>query len=70
VPQIWLKRAFGVTASVIYVATLGAAIVALAVWGSWSVCCLMTTPALATAACKNRPGAGTAGPPARQAGSR
>ena len=39
VPQTWLNRAFGVTASVVYVCSLGAAIVALAVWGSWLVCC-------------------------------
>jgi hypothetical protein len=38
VPQIWLNRVFGVTASVVYVCALGALIVALAVWGSWVVC--------------------------------
>jgi hypothetical protein len=39
VPQIWLSRAFGVRASVVYVCSVGAAIVALAAWGSWRVCC-------------------------------
>lgn len=38
-PQIWLKRVFGVTACVVYVCALGASIVALAIWGSWVVCC-------------------------------
>jgi hypothetical protein len=39
VPQTWLNRVFGVTASVVYICALGAAIVLLAVWGSWLVCC-------------------------------
>lgn len=39
VPQTWLNRAFGVTASVVYVCSLGAALVAVAVWASWLVCC-------------------------------
>ena len=39
VPQTWLNRAFEVTGSVVYVCSLGAAIVALAVWGSWRFCC-------------------------------
>jgi len=38
VPQTWLNRAFGVTASVVYVCSLGTVILALAVWGSWLVC--------------------------------
>jgi len=39
VPQMWLKRFFGVTACVVFVCALGSAIVALAIWGSWAACC-------------------------------
>jgi hypothetical protein len=39
VPQTWLNRTFGITASIVYVCSLGAAILALAAWGGWVVCC-------------------------------
>ena len=35
VPQTWLNRVFGVTASVVYVCVLGAVVVALAVGVVW-----------------------------------
>ena len=39
VPITWLNRMFGPIACVIYNCLLGTAIVALAIWGSWLVCC-------------------------------
>ena len=39
VPLTWLRRTLGPIACVIYNSLLRAGIVALAVWGSWTVCC-------------------------------
>jgi hypothetical protein len=39
VPQTYLRRFRGPRSVAIYVCSIGVAMLALALWGSWSVCC-------------------------------